>query len=117
MMELPCPIDPGSSVSLPRINKDGERAAHTNATRPAKSAPSLKREVGLFSAIAVTIGCTIGSAIFTTPSIVFRYSGSAGVALIIWCLAGCKAMIGEKTNKQIETSRRRHELDSLCLHM
>ncbi|EEC05432.1 amino acid transporter, putative, partial [Ixodes scapularis] len=34
-----------------------------------------------------------GSAIFTTPSIVFSNSGSAGVALAIWCLAGFKAMI------------------------
>ncbi|CAN7993843.1 unnamed protein product, partial [Ixodes pacificus] len=64
-----------------------------DASNPVETAPTLKREVGLFSAIAVLIGMTIGSGIFTTPSIVFRNAGSAGVALLIWCLAGFKALI------------------------
>ncbi|KAM7299674.1 Y+L amino acid transporter 2 [Ixodes scapularis] len=70
-----------------------ERAAELDASSPAQTAPTLKREVGLFSAIAVLIGMTIGSGIFTTPSIVFKNAGSAGIALFIWCLAGFKALI------------------------
>ncbi|XP_077530943.1 b(0,+)-type amino acid transporter 1-like [Haemaphysalis longicornis] len=53
----------------------------------------LKRQMGLFSAVAVLVGNTIGSGIFITPSTVFLDSGSVGVDLLVWIAAGVASII------------------------
>ncbi|CAN7995266.1 unnamed protein product, partial [Ixodes hexagonus] len=67
----------------------------TDSHQPRKDAnvPVLKREVGLFSATALLIGAVIGSGIFITPSIVFRNSGSAGVAIVVWFVSGITTIL------------------------
>lgn len=63
--------------------------------KPSKAeATSLKREVGLWSAVALVIGSVIGSGIFVTPSSVFRNSGSIGVDLAVWLVCGVLTVIG-----------------------
>ncbi|CAN7993847.1 unnamed protein product [Ixodes pacificus] len=62
--------------------------------KPADAPGRLRREVGLVSAVGLLVGMAIGSGIFTTPGIVFKNSGSAGVALLIWLLAGVISILG-----------------------
>ncbi|XP_077530942.1 Y+L amino acid transporter 2-like [Haemaphysalis longicornis] len=53
----------------------------------------LKRDMGLFSAVAVVVGNCIGAGIFITPSTVFLDAGSVGVDLLIWIAAGVASII------------------------
>ncbi|XP_070383156.1 b(0,+)-type amino acid transporter 1-like isoform X2 [Dermacentor albipictus] len=53
----------------------------------------LRRDMGLFSAVAVVVGSCIGSGIFITPGIVYEDSGSVGVDLLIWVAAGVASLI------------------------
>lgn len=48
----------------------------------------LKREMGLFSAVSVLVGCVIGSGIFTTPGKIAASAGSIGPNMLAWVLAG-----------------------------
>lgn len=54
----------------------------------------LKRELGLFSAINLILGVMIGSGIFVSPSSALEYSGSIGLALIIWTVSGVISLLG-----------------------
>jgi amino acid transporter len=51
-------------------------------------AGQLPRRLGLFSAIAVVIGITIGSGIFRVPAEVATQSGAAGAMLLVWIAGG-----------------------------
>lgn len=90
------PIDPQED----NCQKDKAQSKVPNSqgqapTNPSKAeAPSLKREVGLWSAVALVIGSIIGSGIFVTPSSVFRNSGSIGVDLAVWLVCGVLTIIG-----------------------
>ncbi|XP_075529938.1 asc-type amino acid transporter 1-like [Dermacentor variabilis] len=53
----------------------------------------LRRDMGLFSAVAVVVGSSIGAGIFITPGIVYEDSGSVGVDLIVWVAAGVASLI------------------------
>ncbi|XP_029830513.2 Y+L amino acid transporter 2-like [Ixodes scapularis] len=54
----------------------------------------LRREVGLLGTISLLVGAAAGSGIFVTPGIVYRNAGSVGVALVVWGISGCFAMVG-----------------------
>ncbi|KAL1437510.1 hypothetical protein MTO96_048892 [Rhipicephalus appendiculatus] len=70
-----------------------EQASGYGATTVTPPAGGLKREVGLFSAIAIVIGSTVGSGILVSPSLVFRNTGTIGVSLLVWLTAGLMALI------------------------
>ncbi|KAH6924941.1 hypothetical protein HPB50_026662 [Hyalomma asiaticum] len=53
----------------------------------------LKRDMGLFSAVAVVVGNCVGAGIFITPSIVYQEAGSVGADLLIWVAAGVGSLI------------------------
>ncbi|XP_075838193.1 b(0,+)-type amino acid transporter 1-like [Microtus pennsylvanicus] len=55
---------------------------------------SLKREIGLWSAVSMTAGCMIGSGIFMSPQGVLVYMGSPGASLVVWATCGLLAMLG-----------------------
>jgi amino acid transporter len=57
----------------------------------------LTRNLGLWSAIAVLIGSTIGSGIFRVPALIAGETGSAGSALLIWLIGGIVALAGALT--------------------
>ncbi|KAG0427187.1 hypothetical protein HPB47_025748 [Ixodes persulcatus] len=72
-----------------------EKDGHCDPQQRDAGAPiQLKREVGLFSATALLIGAVIGSGVFITPSLVFKNSGSAGVAIIVWSVSGLTTILG-----------------------
>lgn len=57
----------------------------------------LTRHLGLWSAIAVLIGSTIGSGIFRVPALVAGEIGSAGPVLLLWLIGGVVALAGALT--------------------
>jgi len=57
----------------------------------------LPRTVGLFPAVMVLIGVTIGSGIFRVPARVAGYLGEPGPVLLAWVLGGMLALFGALT--------------------
>ena len=58
---------------------------------------TLPRRLGLWSAIAVLVGTTIGSGIFRVPSTVAADVGSLGAMALIWLLGALVALFGALT--------------------
>lgn len=56
----------------------------------------MKKELGLIDGCAIILGVIIGAGIFVSPKGVLLYSGSIGVALIIWVLSGFLCLVGGK---------------------
>jgi len=69
------------------------RAAHTQ----------LPRRLGLWSAVAVLVGSTIGSGIFRVPSTVAEATGAVGAASLLWLLGGIIAVCGALTIAELAT--------------
>ncbi len=63
-------------------------------TDPAERLP---RTVGLFSAVAIIVGTTIGSGIFRVPATVATRLGEPGPVLLAWVLGGMLALFGALT--------------------
>ena len=61
----------------------------------------LPRSLGLWSAIAVLIGSTIGSGIFRVPAGVAARLGQPGPVLLAWVLGGCIALFGALTYAEL----------------
>lgn len=59
----------------------------------------LKRELGLFSAVNLIINTTIGAGIFVSPAIVYRYTGSVALCLIMWTIAGLLSLLGKEPSQ------------------
>lgn len=59
-----------------------------------KEKVSLRREIGLLEAVAITVGSIIGSGIFISPKGIVQHVGSIGASLVIWALCGCLSLIG-----------------------
>ncbi|KAJ5091616.1 hypothetical protein NUU61_006486 [Penicillium alfredii] len=56
-----------------------------------------ERKIGVLGAISLIVNKIVGAGIFSTPSSIFKLSGSPGMALILWVIAGiistCGAMV------------------------
>ncbi|XP_066241737.1 b(0,+)-type amino acid transporter 1-like [Saccopteryx leptura] len=55
---------------------------------------TLRREVGLWSAVSLIAGCMIGSGIFMSPQGVLVYMGSPGASLVVWAVCGLLTILG-----------------------
>nr|XP_006626415.2 PREDICTED: b(0,+)-type amino acid transporter 1-like [Lepisosteus oculatus] len=64
---------------------------------------SLKREVGLVSAVSLIAGTMIGSGIFMSPQWVLYNIGSPGGSLVIWAACGVLAMLGSLCYAELGT--------------
>ena len=63
----------------------------------ARTHTELPRSLGVWSAIAVLVGSTIGSGIFRVPSTVAEATGAVGAASLLWILGGIVALTGALT--------------------
>ncbi|ESO98442.1 hypothetical protein LOTGIDRAFT_159249 [Lottia gigantea] len=54
----------------------------------------LKKNVGLFSGIALVVGTMIGSGVFVSPRGVLAGAGSVAMSLVLWALCGLLALMG-----------------------
>ncbi|KAK4288900.1 hypothetical protein Pmani_038102 [Petrolisthes manimaculis] len=70
---------------------DGEDDHQSNNS---DSGFKLKKELGLMDGVGIIVGIIIGSGIFVSPKGVLEYSGSVGVALIVWAVTGLLSMVG-----------------------
>ncbi|HVH08209.1 MAG TPA: amino acid permease [Gemmatimonadales bacterium] len=61
----------------------------------------LPRRLGLWSAVAVLVGSTIGSGIFRTPAVIAARVPSPGHMLIVWVLGGLLALCGALTYAEL----------------
>ena len=70
-------------------------------TTPDQFGERLPRRLGLWSAVAVAVGSTIGSGIFRTPASVAARVEDVGVFLAIWVVGGVVAMCGALTYAEL----------------
>ena len=74
----------------PRITKgDSERGINNMG----ESENGLKRQIGLFGAVAILVGAVIGSGIFMTPGTVAASAKSFGPFMVAWILAGASGIL------------------------
>jgi APA family basic amino acid/polyamine antiporter len=58
------------------------------------AASQLKREIGLFSAIAIVVANMVGTGIFTTSGFILQEVGSPAALLLSWMIGGAFALCG-----------------------
>ena len=83
------------------VNEEIKEFQSTNpANNPGSSSSSptegvkLKKNVDLFSGIALIVGTMIGSGIFVSPTGLLERTGSITYSLIVWGLCGVVSMFG-----------------------
>lgn len=82
-------------MSEPRGPAGG--GGHAAADVGGRTHTELRRSLGVWSAVAVLVGSTIGSGIFRVPSTVAEATGAVGAASLLWLLGGIIAVAGALT--------------------
>ncbi|GES60773.1 methionine permease [Aspergillus terreus] len=62
------------------------------------------RSIGVFGAISLVVNKIVGAGVFSTPATIFKHSGSVGMALIIWVIAGLLSTCGALIMLELGTS-------------
>jgi APA family basic amino acid/polyamine antiporter len=69
-----------------------------------KSEVSLKRDLGLWTAVALVIGTVIGSGIFIVPNVMVRNLGSPGMVFVVWVTGGLMSLSGALTYAELSAA-------------
>ncbi|RTG91448.1 uncharacterized protein DC041_0004573 [Schistosoma bovis] len=81
------------------------KSSHEVVNRSIDDKIELKRELGLWSGVSITIGTIIGSGVFVTPKGVLENSGqSPGISIIIWILCGIISLLGSLCYAELGTT-------------
>lgn len=81
------------------------KSSHEVVNRSINDKIELKRELGLWSGVSITIGTIIGSGVFVTPKGVLENSGqSPGISIIIWILCGIISLLGSLCYAELGTT-------------
>ncbi|XP_078603989.1 cystine/glutamate transporter-like [Branchiostoma floridae x Branchiostoma japonicum] len=68
---------------------------------------ALRRNIGVFKAMNIVVGCTIGGGIFISPKGILINSGSVGMAMIVWSICGVITMLGALSYIELGTTLQR----------
>lgn len=66
--------------------------------------PALKRELGLWSAVALVVGTVIGSGIFLVPKTMVNNVGSPEMVFFVWIFGGVLTMAGALTYAELASA-------------
>ena len=69
-----------------------------------KSAPELRRDLGLWSAVALVVGTVIGSGIFLVPKDMAAAVGTPGMVLVVWVVGGALSLAGALTYAELSAA-------------
>lgn len=77
-----------------------------SAPLPSKvsSTVSLKRDLGLWSAVAIVVGTVIGSGIFIVPNTMIRNVGTPGMVFVVWVVGGLMSLSGALTYAELSAA-------------
>src|SRR5262249_58622476 len=65
--------------------------------------PQLRRTLGLFDGVALLVGITIGSGIYSTPHLIAGYFPSYSAVITTWIIVGLFVMIGGLIYAELRT--------------
>ena len=65
---------------------------------------SLKRDLGLWSAVALVVGTVIGSGIFIVPNTMIRNVGTPGMVFVVWVVGGLMSLSGALTYAELSAA-------------
>jgi APA family basic amino acid/polyamine antiporter len=65
-----------------------------NLSSQQRAAVELKRDLGLWSAVAIVVGTVIGSGIFIVPQTMVRLVGSPSLVFVVWIVGGLLSLAG-----------------------
>jgi amino acid transporter len=85
------------SLGKPRNSLVNDHSARTDDRAPDAWGERLPRQLGLWSAIAILVGTTIGSGIFRVPAGVASRLGDPGPVLLGWVIGGILTLFGALT--------------------
>ena len=67
-----------------------------------KQSQELKKNMGVFSAVSIVVGCVIGAGVFFKPYAIYQATGGApGLGLLAWVLGGLMSLFGALTFAEI----------------
>lgn len=66
--------------------------------------PALRRELGLWAAVAIVVGTTIGSGIFLVPKTMVNAVGSSEMVFVVWIFGGLLSMAGALTYAELSSA-------------
>lgn len=84
-------------------NPNVQLSANPESLEPGRVAEpvSLKRVLGLWSAVSIVIGTVIGSGVFLVPSKMLRDTGSVPEIFFVWVVAGLLSLFGALTYAEL----------------